>query len=546
MTDGLGAYRRVASLGLLILIMVLAAGLRLVHARGQALWGDEVFSLAMATGHSLEGARDTWIPSLGDFTVFETPVAPGSLRVYLEHASPLESPARVVRAVRISDTSPPLYYVSLWLWTVLAGTRDFVLRCHSIFWALASIPVVWSLARAVGRTRTAVLVCTLFAVLPMPIDASIEVRMYSMLWFWAACLALASMRITSGRYSAGWLCLFAVAAACGMLTHYFFVFILAACGATLLLYPGETGRRRLAIAFAATLMLVAPWYVHLPDMMAGWRVTKDWLTHPDILGETSYRYLFYAVRNSLVVYYGAFPPKVWTTSLVGLTVLYAVAFIYLWPRLPRVSWLLLGAWWLFSSIGPIVLDGLLHSYAASIPRYGYGGIFPALMIAALACNALLGRASIILLGAVVAAYVPALQYLFASSNRGSFFPPAAQIASENAGDDDLIIVHSIPSGFLGLARYSNTSTPMVLWTQQLRRHEGRDGPEQTERDLADLLDGHRKVVLVRVHDVSEPAPELDVLRRKAKLVLSIQPGTAKVDVFEPTGGETFRISPDTP
>ena len=39
-------------------LIAVTAALRIAHARGQGLWGlDELFSLALATGHSLEGPR---------------------------------------------------------------------------------------------------------------------------------------------------------------------------------------------------------------------------------------------------------------------------------------------------------------------------------------------------------------------------------------------------------------------------------------------------------------------------------------------------------
>ena len=50
----------------------------------------------------------------------------------MNHQQPLESPARVVRAVLISDTNPPLYYLLLYGWTISSsGMTDLALR---LFW----------------------------------------------------------------------------------------------------------------------------------------------------------------------------------------------------------------------------------------------------------------------------------------------------------------------------------------------------------------------------------------------------------------------------
>ena len=94
--------------GLYVLIIV-AFILQLTIARRASLWADEVFSLAMATGHSLEHPAADAQPNLGDFVEPEKVVPAAEFRRYVEHETPPASPARVVRAVLISDTSPPLY-----------------------------------------------------------------------------------------------------------------------------------------------------------------------------------------------------------------------------------------------------------------------------------------------------------------------------------------------------------------------------------------------------------------------------------------------------
>ena len=46
----------------LILLLAVAAFLRIILAFQPGIWGDEIFSLAMATGHSLEPPRMRRIP----------------------------------------------------------------------------------------------------------------------------------------------------------------------------------------------------------------------------------------------------------------------------------------------------------------------------------------------------------------------------------------------------------------------------------------------------------------------------------------------------
>src|SRR6516225_9176213 len=91
--------------------------LRLGLIDRHGLWADELFSLAMATGHSLEHPASAADPTLGDFIEAPGPLQPSAYSRYLEHDTPPAGPSRVLRAVRLSDTNPPLYYLLLFGWT---------------------------------------------------------------------------------------------------------------------------------------------------------------------------------------------------------------------------------------------------------------------------------------------------------------------------------------------------------------------------------------------------------------------------------------------
>ena len=530
-----------ANIRWLILILVFAAAIRIVHARGQALWGDELFSLAIATGHSLEGDRSTWDASKGDFVAFDTPVSAVELRRSLEHTTPPASPARVARAVLISDTNPPLYYLSLWLWTLLTGTRDFLLRCHSVFWALCSIPVLWAVAKEIGNSRVAIAACALFAVLPLSVDASIEIRMYSMLWFWSLGLGWSTLTLAR-RGATHWIrASWIVCSVAGLLTHYFFVFPFAAFTLFLIVSPGLQSRRGLFINGLIVGILIAPWYLHLPESMAAWRITKDWLKVPQLMQETSYRALFYAFRNAFAAF-GTSGLTTWTLRTVGL-LLSSLFLLGLVRRTPRETLLFLALWWLLPVFGLFAVDAIQGTYTAAVPRYAFASIPPAIVLASLTADRLLGRAFVPVFAVVLLAYIPALHRLLVSTERGSWYPPAGQFLETQAASDELIIVHSIPSGALGLARYTTSAAPIVLWTQQLRRHEQRDGTEANQADLARLLNGRSRTLVVRVHDVGEPAPELRLLERQGALLRDRQLGSAHVTEFQPQTGAVFALEP---
>ena len=150
----------------LVSLLVVAGILQFTLARRHSLWADEFFSLAMATGHSLEHRAADAQPQLGDFVEPQTPVPAADFRRYLQHESPPASPARVVRAVLLSDTSPPLYYLLLQVWTLTFGTSDLALRLFSVGFSIASIPLVAVLGCRIADRRAAIASCVLFAFSP--------------------------------------------------------------------------------------------------------------------------------------------------------------------------------------------------------------------------------------------------------------------------------------------------------------------------------------------------------------------------------------------
>src|SRR5262245_66643750 len=84
-------------------LWVLAAALLLgVLARwplleNPGLWVDEVFSLAIATGHSLEHPASDAVPRMGDFIEGARPLPAYAWRAYCEHG---DSPAGLERVLR--------------------------------------------------------------------------------------------------------------------------------------------------------------------------------------------------------------------------------------------------------------------------------------------------------------------------------------------------------------------------------------------------------------------------------------------------------------
>jgi Dolichyl-phosphate-mannose-protein mannosyltransferase len=509
----------------LLMVIGIALLLRIGLSAHQGLWADELFSLAIATGHSLEHPAKDAVPALGDFVEPPRAEPAAAFQRYLAHESPPAGLRRVLRAVLLSDTSPPLYYLLLGGWTLAAGTSDLSVHAFSAVWALATLPLIWLLGRRVGPPRAAITATLLFAVAPVSLYYSVEVRMYALLWFQAALTAWLTFRLyDQGGLAAlaGWI----LASAAGLLTHYFYAFVWAACVLWLVLRRGRCSRGQLAMAVLATVLLVAPWYRLVPESLARWRVTGQWLT-----GLPSVPKLLAAplvLGWSLVSGRGVWGGHVLADRAGALVVLAAGLPLLRGGRAALFGngrdllWLSVVA----ACTGPVVFDVLRGTAASQISRYALAGVPAAMLLVALALAALPPRPAMLATALLILTWLPGLRDLVRHRSRaGEPYREVAERVGAWVRPNDLVLVHSIPSGVLGIARYLPADVPMAAWVGQLGRRRVPD-------DLLALLAGRSRVAFVRLHEVGEPAPEEVWLRTHATVLRAEQHQSATLAYFE--------------
>ncbi len=132
----------------------------------------------------------------------------------------------LLRALPDRESTPPLYYVTAWLWTRVFGTGEVGLRSLSALIGTLTVAVVYAAAaRLLGR-RAALAAAALTAASPLLIWYSQEARAYALLvglcagslWALAAALEPGAGR----RPLAAW----GVVCALALATHYFAVFVI--------------------------------------------------------------------------------------------------------------------------------------------------------------------------------------------------------------------------------------------------------------------------------------------------------------------------------
>ncbi len=132
----------------------------------------------------------------------------------------------MLRTIPRTESTPPLYYALAWVWTHVFGASEFGLRSLSALAGIATVPVAYAAARRLAGTRAAAICGLLLAVSPLMVWFSQEARAYAL----AALLSAVTVLCVVGwllerrrRWLAGW----AAAAALGLLTHYFVIFVVA-------------------------------------------------------------------------------------------------------------------------------------------------------------------------------------------------------------------------------------------------------------------------------------------------------------------------------
>ena len=522
------------ALGFFILLVVMTL-LQLGLAQQHSLWADEFFSLAMATGHSLEHPAADARPQLGDFVEPQIPVPAAEFRRYLQHESPPASPARVIRAVLLSDTSPPLYYLLLQGWTLIFGTSDLALRLFSVSFSIGSLPVVAALGCRIAGSRAALASCVLFAFSPLVIYYSTEGRMYSLLIFLALVTALVSLRLQERGPHVGYCLLWVALSAAGFLTHYFFVFPWLANAAFLFLQPGKFRRRWLLLCSLGTWLLVLPWLWVAVGTFNNWKVTQGWLNWkpigfyrtPALIAQ--FTQFFFAEGD------GLWPTSRWS-KLASLTLFGLAA--ALTPRggfrqLFSGRCVLLWLWLIAGCAGPTAIDLLQHTYTAAVPRYAIAGVPAACLLGGIVLSSVGPRLGLALLCLVVLAWLPGLHNIYRQKSRiGEAVREIAQIISATARTSDLVLVHSIPSGVLGVARYAQTSAGFASWVGQL-------GNRRVPESLKTLAHGRSRILLVELHEVGAPAPEEAWLRANATIVNQKRIQAINLIGFEPKTDSAF-------
>jgi hypothetical protein len=271
----------------------------------------------------------------------------------------------------------------------------------------------------------------------------------------------------------------------------------------------------------------------LPESLGRWRVTWYWLYAPVSLRRAlaaPFRLTWSFLSGQ--GFWVSSTRSEWLAAFAfgALAVALGLAFRRrLFSEERGLVWL----WVAGACTGPVVFDLMRGTNTAAIPRYALAGLPGILVLAAIGLSRLRPAVRVVVLLVILLAWSSGVRAILRLPSR-QFEPYREVAASLNATvtTEDLVLVHSIPSGVLGIARYVNGATMVASWVGQL-------GQRRVPADVEALTEGRAKVIVVRIHEVGEPAPQESWLRAHARLIDESRREAARLSAFQPRSGERF-------
>lgn len=396
----------------LLLIMLLALGLRLVNLTGRSLWYDEAFSLLYARLPPVDMVAGT----LGET---ETGAA--------------------------ADIHPLLYYLTLHGWMALWGETPAAARVLSVLLGTATVGLLYLLAAELASGPVAIVVALVASISPFHVYYSQEARMYALLAFSAVATILFFVRGWQ-RGGLHWLG-FSVSGALLLYSHNLGVLFLLALGLWVL-YAWWRGPRwhrwrQLLPALLLMVLLFSPWLLVLPRQLA--KVAESyWVQPPGITELVQTLLIFHFAYDNQALPSWLLAPALFLSLLLPLLLALQLARQPWETRADGFPYSL--ALLLFLSLGVVVLAFLLSQIR---PLYIVRALLPAALfyyVLAVSYLHMMPRPIRLLLGAAACLVAAAALW---NHYRYDAFPRAPFVAAtaflEEAGEP---VIHSNKLSFL--------------------------------------------------------------------------------------------------
>jgi len=282
-----------------------------------------------------------------------------------------------------------------------------------------------------------------------------------------------------------------------------------------------------------TGLAVLPWYLTVRESLGQWRVTAGWLDGSlsgwqALKGPFNLGWSLFSGRRIT-----SSPGLEWdgVMSVAACSVLVILlarrGFRHLFTQPCWLVWL----WLTGACAGPVVVDLMLGTHSVEVRRYALAGLPAVMLLVGAGLAQVRARPRAIVIALILGSWLPGIA-LTHDPRRWVRYGAVAAGLDAWAGPSDLVIVHSIPSGVIGVSRYLRGSVPIVSWVVQL-------STRSVPGDLEALLRGREKIALVKTLYLGKPSPVEPWLREHASLEREAKLSDGHVLYFAPKRGDTI-------
>ncbi|GEM_PF-4189254 len=429
-----------------------------------SVWGDDVWSVAAASGHSLDVRFEGMLPG----ETYHDPEGPAPAASYLRYLQPLPGNNlwRVARDSFAQESHPPLYFLMLCEWMNVFGFSLASGRAFSLLFGMITLPVLFFFTRRIVNETAAWIACVLCAFAPFQSQLAILIRAYTL----TALLVMITSWLTLEILERGpeqkllralmWLGI------AGMMLHYYFPLFSMLQGAALLT---QRRLRRAALAigavWTAVLAALAYYFTASPSSLAQPWIKGPWENGLLLLnGASALTDLLILSPNESLRAFIDSPALILAIKAVMVAVVGALL-VTAARALPRHRALFLLLWFFAPMAMIYVLDVARHSGTVMTTRYFAGCAFPLyiLLAAGLSHWRLPARvAGAVFLLLMMIECQAALRVLPAGTveERYDAKRPAERIAKEWRNGDLVVVASNYGCVPISIAAYLPPQTPM--------------------------------------------------------------------------------------
>lgn len=262
-----------------------------------------------------------------------------------------------------ADIHPLGYYTLLWAWMKIFGQSLVTVRLFSVFANLASLVLIFQIARLLFNDKTALVAAVIFSVLPFQIHFAQEIRMYSMLSLWLLLSTYAFLRGRSGNWK--WWMVFVISSALAQYTHSLAAIYLMGLAASPLIQKDWKTLKAVVFSSTFSILLYLPWLLYLPSQFSKVQAAY-WVERPGI--EKLFTLLLFYLPNLPLPNNLLLPGLMVSTSIISIA-----AFQTILAKKRASSSLDQGLWMAYLAFTPPLLLWLISQF---VPIYIERALLP--------------------------------------------------------------------------------------------------------------------------------------------------------------------------